>query len=186
METQKQGSVDYLRLLRRVALQRWRVIVVGFLAVVVPVAILVSFSTENLYEASATLFLMPEKNDPPFLREFTTPEATAIYIVLLRSRSLAQAITEALPKESRDELTKRVLFRDYLLTFMNSIRRFTGGEVVVYSPSEIAIRELQEARMSFNVARDGTVTITAVAFSPRVAVDLANRPSRTRAMPRRR
>lgn len=174
METQKPGTFDYLRLLRRVTLQRWRVIVVGFLAVVVPVAILVSFSTENLYEASATLFLMPEKNDPPFLREFTTPEATAIYIVLLRSRSLAQAITEALPKESRDELTKRVLFRDYLLTFMNSIRRFTGGEVVVYSPSEIAIRELQEARMSFNVARDGTVTITAVAFSPRVAMDLAN------------
>lgn len=174
MEAQKAGSVDYLRLLRRVAVHRWRVVVVGFLAVVVPMVAIVSFSTENLYEASATLFLLPEKSDPPFLREFTSPEATAVYIVLLKSRSLAQAIIEALPKESRDELTKRVLFRDYLLTFMNSIRRFTGGEVVVYSPSEIAVRELQEARMTFNVARDGTVTITAVAFNPRVAVDLAN------------
>src|SRR5207249_11110598 len=49
-----------------------------------------------------------------------------------------------------------------------------GGEVVVYSPTELALRELQEARMNFTIARDGTVTITAVAFSPRVAVDLAN------------
>ena len=57
---------------------------------------------------------------------------------------------------------------------IEDVRAMTGGEAVVYSPSEIAIRELQEARMSFNVTRDGTVTITAVAFSPRVATDLAN------------
>ncbi|PYN16904.1 MAG: hypothetical protein DME05_06850, partial [Candidatus Rokuibacteriota bacterium] len=174
MDAKTTGSIDYLRLVRRVVVHRWRIIVAGFLVVVVPTVALVTLSTENLYEASVTLFLLPEKNDPPFLREFTSPEATAVYIVLLKSRSLAQAIIEALPKESREELTKRVLFRDYLLTATNSLRRLTGGEVVVYSPSELAIRELQEARMNFNIARDGTVTITAVAFSPRVAVDLAN------------
>ncbi|PYM92507.1 MAG: hypothetical protein DME04_14975 [Candidatus Rokuibacteriota bacterium] len=174
MDAKTTGSIDYLRLVRRVVVHRWRIIVAGFLAVVVPTVAVVSLSTENLYEASATLFLLPEKSDPPFLREFTSPEATAVYVVLLRSRSLAQAIIEALPKESREELTKRVLFRDYLLTATNSLRRLTGGEVVVYSPTELALRELQEARMNFTIARDGTVTITAVAFSPRVAVDLAN------------
>src|SRR5207249_3972268 len=84
---------DYLRLVRRVVVHRWRIIVAGFLVVVVPTVALVTLSTENLYEASVTLFLLPEKNDPPFLREFTSPEATAVYIVLLKSRSLAQAIT---------------------------------------------------------------------------------------------
>jgi polysaccharide biosynthesis transport protein len=174
MEAKKPDSVDYVRLVRRVVVHHWRAIIVGFMAVAVPTAALVIFSTENLYEASATLFLLPEKSDPPFLREFTSPEATAVYVVMLKSRSLAQAIIEALPAASRDELTKRVIFHDYLLTFTNGIRRLTGDEVVVYSPTETAIRELQEARMSFNVTKDGTVTITAVAFSPRVAMDLAN------------
>lgn len=174
MEEQKTTSVDYLRLLRRVAVHRWRIVLAGFLAVVVPTVAYVIFSTDNTYEASATLFLLPEKSDPAFLREFTTPDVNALYLVLLKSRSLAQAVTEALPRESRDELTRRVLFRDYLLSFTNGIRRLTGGEVVVYSPSEIAVRELQEARMAFHMAKDGTVTVTALAFSPRVAVDLAN------------
>jgi capsular exopolysaccharide synthesis family protein len=57
---------------------------------------------------------------------------------------------------------------------MNHIRRLRGLEVIVYSPTEIAIREVQEARMVFDVGKDGAVTITATAFSPRVAVDLAN------------
>jgi succinoglycan biosynthesis transport protein ExoP len=174
MEAQKSDSVDYFRLVRRIVVHHWRAIVIGLLAVTIPTVALVLFSTENLYEASATLFLLPEKSDPPFLREFTSPEATAVYVVILKSRSLAQAIIEALPAASREELTNRVIFHDYLLMLTNGIRRLTGGEAVVYSPSEIAIRELQEARMSFNVTRDGTVTITAVAFSPRVAMDLAN------------
>ena len=170
----KTSSVDYVRLLRRVAIQRWRLILAGFLAVVLPTMVIVILSTENLYEASATLFILPETSDAGFLRDFTSSEASSLYLVLLRSRSLAQAIMEALPNESRDELSRRVIFRDYLLTVMNSIRRYTGGAVVVYSPSEVAIRELQEARMSFVLGKDGTVTITAVAFSPRVAMDLAN------------
>src|SRR4029450_1843377 len=33
---------------------------------------------------------------------------------------------------------------------------------------------LRESRMAFNIARDGNVTLTATAFSPRVAADLAN------------
>ena len=169
------GSVDsYLRLLRRLAVHRWRLVLAGFLLVALPALGWAVFSLEDTYEASATLFLVPDRSEPAILREFMSPAANALYTVMLRSRSLAQAVTEALPKESRDELTKRVVFRDYMLDAMNRIRRWTGREVVVYSPSEIAVRELQEARMSFTIAKDGTVTITALAFNPRVAVDLAN------------
>jgi polysaccharide biosynthesis transport protein len=168
------ASIDYLRLLRRVVANRWRIIVAGFAAVVLPTLVWTVFATDDTYEASATLFLTPEKSDPVFLRDFITPEVSALYQVILKSRSLAQGVFEALPKESRDELSRRMGVRDYMLVAMNQVRRWRGQEVVVYSPSEQAIRELQETRMSFNIAKDGTVTVVATAYSPRVAVDLAN------------
>jgi polysaccharide biosynthesis transport protein len=174
MEQQKSSSVDYLRLLRRVVAHRWRLVIAGFLVIALPTLAWTVLATEDTYEAHATLFLLPERSDPAFMREFSSPEVNALYHVLLRSRSLAQGVTEALPKESRDELTRRLGVRDYVLAAMNHIRRLRGMEVVVYSPSELAIRELQEARMNFNIGKDGTVIVSATAFSPRVAVDLAN------------
>jgi capsular exopolysaccharide synthesis family protein len=149
-------------------------IVAGFLLVAAPTAAWVVLGTDHTYEASATLFLLPDKSDPAFLKEFMSPEANSLYLVVLKSRSLAQAVSEALPRESREELTKRIVFRDYLLSFMNSIRRLRGEEVIVYSPTETLVRELQEARMAFTIGKDGTVVLTATAFNPRVAVDIAN------------
>src|SRR5688572_18763273 len=165
MDQQKSASVDYLRLLRRVIGHRWRIVIAGFLAIALPTLVWTVVATEDMYEAHATLFLLPERSDPAFLREFTSPEVNALYHVLLRSRSLAQGVTEALPKDSRDELSRRLGFRDYMLAAMNHVRRLRGLEVVVYSPSELAIRELQEARMSFTIAKDGTVVVSATAFS---------------------
>lgn len=167
--------IDYVRFLRRVLLHRWRMVVLGMLAISVPIVAWVLFFTEATFEASATLFIFPERpSTPAYMKEFVSPETNTLYLAILRSRTVAQGVVEALPKESRDELTNRVLFRDYLLWMMNHIRRLRGIEVVVYSPTEIAIREVQDARMTFDVGKDGAVTVTAVAFSPRVAVDLAN------------
>lgn len=174
MDQQKSASVDYLRLLRRIVAHRWRIVIAVFLAIALPTVVWTIMATEDTYEAHATLFLLPERSNPAFMREFTSPEVNALYHVLLRSRSLAQGVTEALPKESRDELSRRLGVRDYLLAAMNHVRRLRGMEVVVYSPSEQAIRELQETRMNFAINKDGTVIVTATAFSPRVAVDLAN------------
>ena len=172
MDQQKSASVDYVRLIRRIVTHRWRIVIAAFLAIAVPTVVWTVMATEDTYEAHATLFLLPERSSPAFMREFTSPEVNALYHVLLRSRSLAQGVTEALPKDSRDELSRRLGVRDYLLTAMNHIRRLRGLEVVVYSPSEQAIRELQDTRMNFNINKDGTVIVTATAFSPRVAVDL--------------
>ena len=173
MDDQK-ASIDYVRMARRVVARRWRLMVAIFAAVAVPAIVLTLVVTENTYEASATLFLLPEKSDPGILREFTTPEVNALYQVILTSRTVAQGVVETLPKESRDELSRRIGFDDYVLALMNQLRRWRGEDVVVYSPTELAIRELREARMNFTLAKDGTVTITATAYSPRVAADLAN------------
>src|SRR5206468_6123105 len=74
VEESTRGSFDYIRLLRRVVLHRWRIILAGLLIVVVPTIAFVVLSTENLYEASATLFILPESSDSIFLRDFTSPE----------------------------------------------------------------------------------------------------------------
>ncbi|HMH50441.1 MAG TPA: polysaccharide biosynthesis tyrosine autokinase [Candidatus Acidoferrum sp.] len=171
---QPKATVDYVRLLRRVVTKRWRIVLIVFMAVAVPTIAWTFLGTENTYEASATLFLLPEKGAPGFLPQFMNPEVHVFYHAILRSRSLAQGVVEALPKESRDELSRRLGTRDYVLSAVNQLRRWRGQEVVVYSPTELAIRELQEARTTFTIAKDGTVAITATAFSPRVAVDLAN------------
>jgi polysaccharide biosynthesis transport protein len=173
MDKHKQ-TVDYVRLVRRVVANRWRIIILCFAAIALPTLVWTLVGLDDTYEAYATLFITPEKNDAVFLKEFMTPEASALYHVILRSRSLAQGVVEALPKESRDELGRRMGVSDYMLIAMNQVRRWRGQDVVVYSPAEMAVRELQEARMSFNIAKDGTVTVTAAAYSPRVAVDLAN------------
>src|SRR6185436_14996363 len=157
---QQKASLDYVRLLRRVVSQRWKIMVTVFTVIALPVVVWTAVFSEDTYEASSTLFLLPEKSDPAFLREFMSPEVNALYHVILKSRSLAQAVNEALPKESRDELNRRIGVQDYVLVAMNHFRRWRGQDVVVYSPSELAIRELQDARMAFNIAKDGTVTIT--------------------------
>jgi polysaccharide biosynthesis transport protein len=170
----KAPRVDYFRLLRRVVHQRWKLVVVGFVTIMLPTLGWVLFGLPTIYEASAVIVIVPEKGESALLRNLIAPETSSVYLAILSSRSLAQAVTEALPKESRDELSKRVGFPDYLLTIMNAFRRLRGEEVVVYSPTEIAVRELQEARMTFIVSKEGTVTITATAFNPRISVDLAN------------
>ena len=167
-------SFEPLRLLRRVAANRWHLVIAIFLVVALPPIVWAVFLIPDTYEASATLFLLPEKSEPEYLREFTSPQVNMLYQVMLRSRSLAQGVVEALPKDSRDELSRRIGFSDYVLVVKNQIRRWQGQERIVYSPSELTIRELLHSRMAFDIGRDGTVTVTATAFSPRVAADLAN------------
>jgi len=174
MEGQVTGRVDYVRFLRRVALTRWRIAAFGFALVLVPVVAWVLFLQTPTYEATATLFLSPEKAEPAFLKEYASPQANALYIALLRSRSLAQAVAESITKESREELLNQSALNDHLLTALNAIRRLQGKEVIVYSPQEQIVREIQSARVGFAMDKDGTVAITALAYNPRVAVDLAN------------
>ncbi len=73
-----------------------------------------------------------------------------------------------------EELLKRAMHRDYFLEGRNGIRRLLGRESIVYSPQQRAVMELQTARVSFTPLTSGEVEIRAIAYSPRVATDLAN------------
>src|SRR5437016_12247589 len=126
------SSVDYIRVTRRIVAHRWRIVVAGLLLGALPTMVWAIVGDHDTYEASATLFILPDKSDPGLLRDFMTPEVSALYQVVLRSRSLAQAVVETLPKESRDELSRQIGIRGYLLVAMNQLRRLAGQAVVVH------------------------------------------------------
>jgi succinoglycan biosynthesis transport protein ExoP len=174
MEESAKPNFDYIRFARRTLRKRWWIMLGLFLLVVIPGATVVYSTSPKLYEASATLFFEEPKGEHPLLRGMAPPDESALNLAILRSRSLAKTVIDVLPRESKEELLKRSRWAVYSDRASNAWRRFMGQDVVVYSPQEQALMELQETRMSFTVMKDGTVGVTAMAFSPRVATDLAN------------
>lgn len=174
MEESVKPSFDYIRFARRTLRKRWWIVLGLFLLVAIPGAVFVYSTTSKLYEASATLFFEEPKGEHPLLRGLSPLDESALNLAILRSRALAQNVIDVLPRESKEELLRRTRWADYSDRAYNALRRLMGQDVVVHSPQEQALVEMQQARMSFTVMKDGTVMVTAMAFNPRVATDLAN------------
>lgn len=167
-------KVDYVRFGRRLLRNYWKLITLVFAGILVPTCVWVLMFAPRTYEASATVFIESGKDEPVFMRGLMSAEVSGLYLAILRSRSLAQAVVDSLPRDARDELIKQSMRKDFVLNVQNYLRRILKQDVIVYSPQEMAVMEVQEARMSFGISKDGTVTVTATAFNPRVATDLAN------------
>ncbi len=168
------SEVDYLRLLRR-TMSHWRLIICFFVAVALPVSVWALVFAPKTYEAVAKIFIEdPRRVGPGFLRDWMPASDASFQQAILRSRSLALAVAESLPRESMDELLKRAMYQDYFTEALNLMRGLFGRESVVYSPQQRAVMELQAARVTFTTLSPGEVEIRAVAYNPRVAMDLAN------------
>ncbi len=100
----------------------------------------------------------------------------SVQMAVLKSRSLAQEVIQAVPQEALDELMNESLQPDYLLDFSNWIRRLRGKPPVTISPRERAMAELSSGRMTFRplAKKSELIEISATAFKPRVAMDLVN------------
>ncbi|HEV8585506.1 MAG TPA: polysaccharide biosynthesis tyrosine autokinase [Methylomirabilota bacterium] len=168
------ADVDYLRLLRRIA-GRWRLVAAVFLAVALPIAAWGLIFIPKTYEAVAKIFLEdPRRQQAGLMRDWMPTSDAAFQLAILKSRSLAEAVVENLPRETTEEMLARGMHRDYLLEARNLLRRVMGQDAIVYSPQQRAVTELQSARVTFNPLPSGEVEIRAVAYNPRVAMDLAN------------
>lgn len=175
MERQDLDSQAHLRLLRRILRKRWKLMLAVFLGLAIPIAAYTLFFEKKTYEAMATLFVDSSPEKYSFLKEWIPGSDIPLQMAVLKSRALAELVVASLPRESVDELLNEAMYRDYLLELGNWFRKLTDRELVVYSPKERAVLELQKARMSFTVsARSSQVEIGAVATRPRVAMDLAN------------
>src|SRR5713101_7522470 len=139
------SELDYLRLLRRIA-GRWKLIIAVFFAVVLPVTVWALVFVPKTYEAMAKIFLEdPKRVGAGLMRDWMPTSDAAFQLAILRSRSLAEAVVENLPRESMEELLKRAMHQDYFLEGRNGIRRLLGRESIVYSPQQRAVMELQTA-----------------------------------------
>ncbi len=167
--------MDYVSLLRRVAAHHWKLILVTFVAVSIPVAVWALAIVPKTYEAKATIFIEDTtRGGPALIRDWTPPSDASFQIAILRSRSLAEGVVESLSRQATEELLGQSMHRDYLLEVQNAVRRLLGHELIVYSPQQRALAELQRTRVQFNALLSGEVEIRTVAYQPRVAMELAN------------
>jgi capsular exopolysaccharide synthesis family protein len=173
-EESHEPSVGYLSLLRRVA-GRWRLSLGIFVAVALPVAVWAVAFLPKSYEAVATIFIEdPKRGNTGYFREWMPANDASFQQALLRSRSLAEAVVENLPRESVDELLGRSMHRDYVASVQSLLRRARGHEPLAGAVEQRAVSELQTSRVRFVSLPSGEVEVRAVAYQPRVAMDIAN------------
>jgi len=182
------GRGDLWPLARRLWRQRkWWMLSV-FLVVVLPAAWKAS-GTEPRFTSSSIILMENSSDDYPVFREWVPQNSAPVLMALLKSRSVAEEVVDSLPKASFEELLTHRDERDYAATFTNIYRRFRGRPILVASPKQIVIQELQLARVSFVNRGGGLVEIQASASSPQVAMDVVGAfvevlKSRTRSMNR--
>ena len=171
-------NLDYVAILRGIW-RRHKFLVVGtFLGIAVPFLVAVYYTASPLYVSQAVISIEPSAlSQLPFLREAPRKDTISGHLVLLKSRSLSQAVIDALPKDTLAELLAKPQYIGYYwLLLQNKVKGWLGTPPTVLSPHEQAIAELRQARMEFFPSREAenVVIITATATNPRVAMDLVN------------
>jgi polysaccharide biosynthesis transport protein len=172
----KQTTLDVAAILRGIW-RRHKLLLLGlFLGLALPLGGYVYWTSVPLFVSTSTIVIEPSPLDVGVARDLPRRDNIATYAVILKSRSLSEAVVEALPKESFDELLANSQYTDYVLTLANFVRARLGKPLKTLSPQQRAIEELQNARMEFAQSKQspGIFTIKGTASNPRVAMDLVN------------
>ena len=155
--------------------KRWVILVAALgLVLFLPAAYTLSKEPPR-FRTSAVVYLENKAERVPIFQELSPNRPLPVQMAILQSRALAEAVIEALPRASVEDLIENPYSRDYWLELRNSWRRLRGQEPLVESPQRRALMELQAARVRFSTHRGGgIVEIIAEASKPRVALDIAN------------
>jgi polysaccharide biosynthesis transport protein len=177
VEKTRKDLPDHQAILRGI-LRRHKKLVAGiFLGLGIPLLAGVYLTSKPLYVSTATIAIETSALEQiPFFKDLPKKDNIATHMVLLKSRSLGEAVIDALPKESFDELLTHSQHADYLLLLSNRVKQWIGEPPTVFSPQQRALAEIQNARMEFVQAPQalGIITIKGTASSSRVAMDLVN------------
>jgi capsular exopolysaccharide synthesis family protein len=173
--------MDILKVLKQVALsvlaRRKKWVLIAFLAALglfVPVAYRMSDEPPR-YRTSATILMETRPEGIAVFREFAPFRPLEVQLAILRSRGLAEAVVESLPRNSVEDLVQNPYTVDYMSMMQNWLRRLRGEEIVVESPQRRALNELRSSRLQFRpLGATGIVEVAAEASQPRVAMDIAN------------
>ena len=170
-----------LNALKQVALavvsrrKKWVLLIaLGALALFGPLAW--HLSTEPPRHRTNALILIENRPDRvPLFQDVSPFRPLAVQLAILNSRSLAEAVIEALPRASVEDLIQNPYAHDFVADSQNFIRKLRGQDILVESPQRRALAELQRSRIRFTPrGRTGIVSVQAEASTPRVALDIAN------------
>lgn len=170
-------NLDYMAILRGIARRHKRLVAAIFFLLAIPMLTVVYLTSRTFYVSSAIIALESSLLDQtPIFRDLARKDTIATYLILLNSRSFTEAVVEALPKESFEELLTNSQYTDYILAGTNWVKRWMGKPPTILSPQQRAVAELQNARMEFGQVREapGVLHIKGSASKPRVAMDLVN------------
>ncbi|HXH83883.1 MAG TPA: polysaccharide biosynthesis tyrosine autokinase [Candidatus Tectomicrobia bacterium] len=172
--------MDTWRIVKRIAQgvlrRRKRLAVVCFLlaaVIALPTAYIVSKQPPR-YRTTATILIEARPDRVPLFQEFSPFRPIGVQFAILRSRSLAEAVAEQLPKSSLQDLIEHSYQSDFQVLLGNLYTRLLGAEPEVESPHRRAVNELQRARVQFVTQKNGLVNISTEASRPQVAIDIAN------------
>jgi capsular exopolysaccharide synthesis family protein len=173
--------MDPLRLTKRIAqgvIRRRKglgcAVLVAALVFFLPVAYYLSKEPPR-YRTSSTILLESKPDRIPLFQEFSPFRPLPVQMMILQSRSLAEAVLDNIPRSGLQEVLENEYTVDYWQQVTNAYRRFRGLPPEIESPRQRALKELQESRVRFDVrGRDGIVGIVTEASVPQAAVDLNN------------
>jgi succinoglycan biosynthesis transport protein ExoP len=177
VELPGKDTLDYMAILRGIARRHKRLVAAIFFVLAIPLITLVFFTSRTSYLSAATIVIESSPLDQtPLFKDLTRKDNVATYLVLLKSRSFTEAVVEALPKESFEELITESQYTDYMLVLTNLVKGWLGKPLTVLSPQQRAISELRNARMEFlrSPETPDILNIMGTASKPRVAMDLVN------------
>jgi succinoglycan biosynthesis transport protein ExoP len=148
---------------------------VAAVIVLLPVAYYVSKEPPR-YQASAVALLEAQPERVPVFKELSSERPFPVQMAILKSRSLAEAVVDGLPKASLQELLETSYQVNYWQAISNAYLRWRGIESPTPNARRRALAELQRARVEFTPWPDksGIVTISAEASRPQVSVDIVN------------
>lgn len=154
-----------------------RILLLGIvvaLAIALPVVWLLDGERPR-FRTSALIVIESRPAGVALFQEFSPYRPLAIQLAILRSRSLAEAVIEALPRASVEDLIDNPYGPDPTQELHNWVRRLRGEEIEIESPQRRAVRELQSSRVAFYPqGQSGIVQVVAEASRPRVALDIAH------------
>src|SRR6267143_5415741 len=147
--------------------------VLGAAVVLIPAAYVVSKEPPR-FKSSAVILIESRPDKVPLFQEFSPFRPLPVQLAILRSRALAETVIETLPRTSFQDLVDSPYHVDYDQTARSLYYRVLGRTPEVESPQRRALKELQSARMGFDLRGDGIVAISADASKPQIALDLVN------------
>ncbi len=177
-----EAELDYVQILRGVLRRRKKVMIAAFTLIALPLVWWSIYGHQRRFASAAIVQIKPSIAEMfPGMRDLPVGPNLSVQMAVLKSRTLANEVLEAVPQETLDELMTKSLAPDYFVALSNVVRRLFGKPPKVTSPRQRALSELQQARMSFrSIKREGRqdpsglVSISAVALKPRVGMDLVN------------